>query len=115
MRIMLNRDRGKSHQNDGQEKTGCYALVTINTKIARSRKVGQGQKIMMEGEAETLKTSAQLRVNCKMEECFFFQTLSEYKSEKSKNVHSLHNHSINKVNENQLQRKAKDHWLNQTH
>lgn len=48
---MFSRDRAKSHQAEGQEKTGCCGFTMIN-KNARSRKGGQRHKIMIEGEAK---------------------------------------------------------------
>lgn len=56
---------------------------------------------MIQGEAGTLKRRAWLTVNCRIEEEWFFSDiLSDYNSERSKNVHNLHNNFINVVNEN---------------
>lgn len=53
---------------------------------------------MIQGEAGTLKRRAWLTVNCRIEEEWFFSDiLSEYNSERSKNVHNLHNNFINVV------------------
>lgn len=47
---MFSSDRAKSHQAEGQEKTGCCGFTMINKKA--SRKGGQRHKIMIEGEAK---------------------------------------------------------------